>query len=104
MQQLYRDNPALVLAIVLANLALSAWSLSIDPVINNDGVTYLNLAQMMLDGHWAKAFDAYSWPYYAVFIAATAKVSLLGVENAAFLLNTILVTSLSLAVVCIVAE
>jgi hypothetical protein len=104
MYQLYRDRPLLVLFMVLANIAVSMWCLNIDPVINNDGVTYLNLAQMMLDGHWSKAFETYSWPYYAVFIAATAKITFLGVENAAFLLNTALATSLTLAFVCIVAE
>lgn len=104
MYQLYRDRPFLVLFIVLANIILSAWCLTIDPVINNDGVTYLTLAQMMLDGEWAKAFEVYSWPYYSVFIAAVAKVTFLGVEDSAFALNTLLATSLTLAFVCIVGE
>jgi len=104
MYQLYRDRPFLVLCMVLANIALSVWCLNIDPVINNDGITYLNLAQTMLDGEWASAFETYSWPYYAVFIAATAKITFLGVEDAAFLLNTVLATSLTLAFVCIVGE
>ncbi len=104
MYQLYRDRPFLLLCMVLANIALSLWCLNIDPVINNDGVTYLNLAQMMLDGQWSKAFEAYNSPYYAAFIAATAKITFLGVENAAFLLNTALATSLTLAFVCIVGE
>lgn len=104
MYQLYRDRPLLVLAMVLANIALSAWCLTVDPVINNDGVTYLAIAQMMLDGEWARAFDYYSWPYYSAFIAGVAKVFFLNVENAAHLLNTILATSLTLAFVCIVGE
>jgi hypothetical protein len=104
MYQLYRDRPFLILCMVLGNIALSLWCLNLDPVINNDGVTYLNLAQMMLDGQWSKAFEAYNWPYYAWFIAATAKITFLGVENAAFLLNTALATSLTLAFVCIVGE
>lgn len=104
MYQLYRDRPFLLLCMILANIALSLWCLNVDPVINNDGVTYLNLAQMMLDGQWSRAFEVYSWPYYAAFIAATAKITFLGVENAAFLLNTVLATSLTLAFVCIVGE
>jgi len=89
---------------VLANIVLSAWCLTIDPVINNDGVTYLTLAQLMLNGEWSSAFETYSWPYYSVFIAATAKITFLEVEQAAFVLNTLLATSLTLAFVCIVAE
>lgn len=104
MFQLYRDQPLLVLCMVLANIVLSAWCLTIDPVINNDGVTYLTLAQLMLNGEWSSAFETYSWPYYSVFIAATAKITFLEVEQAAFVLNTLLATSLTLAFVCIVAE
>jgi len=104
MYQLYRDRPLLVFCMVLANIALSMWCLTIDPVINNDGITYLNLAQLMLNEEWNSAFETYSWPYYSVFIAATAKLTFLGVEDAAFLLNTALATSLTLAFVCIVAE
>lgn len=104
MYQLFRDRPVLVLCMVLANISLSAWCLTLDPVINNDGVTYLTLAQMMLGGEWAKAFETYSWPYYSVFIAAVAKLTFLDVENAAFALNTMLATSLTLAFVCIVGE
>ena len=104
MYQLYRDRPLLVLCVVLANIALSAWCIYFDPVINNDGVTYLAIAELMLQGEWAEAFDYYSWPYYSVFIAAVAKLFFLDVESAAYVLNTLLATSLTLAFVCIVGE
>jgi len=104
MYQLYRDRPILVLCLILANIALSFWCLRLDPVINNDGITYLAIAQMMLDGSWNQAFDYYSWPFYSFFIAAIAKLFFLEVETAAYLLNTLFVTSLTLAFVCIVAE
>lgn len=104
MYQLYRDRPILVLCMVLGNIALSAWCLNFDPVINNDGVTYLNLAQLMLDGKWNEAYSYYSWPFYPAFIAFTAKLTFLDLETSAYLLNTILATSLTLAFVCIVGE
>lgn len=89
---------------VIANIVLSMWCLSVDPVINNDGVTYLGISQLMLEGHWSDAFNYYSWPHYSTFIAGTAKLFLLDVETAAHLLNLILVTSLTVAFVCIVGE
>ncbi len=89
---------------VLANIALSAWCLNFDPVINNDGVTYLSIAQLMLDGQWREAYDYYSWPFYPAFIAFTAKLTFLDLETSAYLLNTLLATSLTLAFVCIVGE
>jgi len=104
MIRLYRERPILVLCMVLANIVLSAWCFYFDPVINNDGVTYLSLAQLILDGNWSGAFDYYSWPFYPMFIALTAKLSFLSLETSAYLLNLALVTSLTLAFVCIVAE
>lgn len=104
MYQLYRDRPILLLCMIIANIALSLWCLTIDPVINNDGVIYLGTAQLMLDGEWAEALKYYSWPHYSALIAGTAKLFFLEVETAAHLLNAILVTSLTLAFVCIVGE
>lgn len=104
MYQLYRDRPLLVLLMIAANIVLSAWCVFLDPVMNNDGVTYLAIAEMMLRGEWAQAFDYYSWPYYSVLIAGVAKLLSIEVEPAAYILNTLLVTSLTLAYVCIVGE
>jgi hypothetical protein len=104
MYQLYRDRPLLVLAMVLANVLLSAWCIYVDPVINNDGVTYLAIADTFSQGEWSKAFGYYSWPFYSLFIAATSKLLFVEVETAAYILNTFFITSLTLAFVCIVAE
>ncbi|MEM7358463.1 MAG: hypothetical protein AAF431_05175 [Pseudomonadota bacterium] len=104
MYQLYRDRPLLVLSMIFANILLSAWCLYLDPVINFDGVTYLSVAQLLLDGKTAAAMEYYSWPFYSIFIAAVAKLFALDVEMAAHVLNTLLATSLTLAFVCIVAD
>lgn len=104
MYQLYRDRPMLVLAIVLANIVLSSWCIYMDPVINNDGVTYLAIADLFNQGRWAQAFEYYSWPYYSLFIAGVSQALSIEVESAAHLLNTFFVTSLTLAFVCIVAD
>lgn len=104
MYQLYRDRPYLVLSMLLANILLSMWCVLLDPVINNDGVTYFAIAQMFLDGNWASAFDYYSWPFYSLFIALTAKLQFLNIETAAYLLNAFFVISLTLAFASIVGE
>ena len=104
MYQLLRERPFLVLAIIAANIILSLWSVYNDPVINNDGVIYLALAQYFQQGEWQAAFDFYSWPYYSIFILAIAKLFFIDVESAAYLLNALLATSLTLAFVSIVAE
>ena len=104
MYQLYRDRPILLLCMIIANIILSIWCLNIDPVINNDGVTYLGMAQLITEGQWSESLQFYSWPFYSAFIAVTAKLTFLEVETAAHLLNIILVSSLTIAFVCIVGE
>lgn len=104
MYQLYRDQPLLLFALVVTSVVLSAWCIHNDPVINNDGVTYLAMAQYMAEGKWAAAFDYYSWPYYSVFVVATAKLLFVDIETAAYLLNTLFATLLVLAYVSIVGE
>ncbi len=104
MLKLFRDWPKLVLAIILANIALSAWSISLDSVINNDGITYLSMAEMFLAGDWQTAYSYYSWPFYPLLIAGLSKVFFINVTYAAYLLNTLLVTSACLAFVAIVNE
>lgn len=104
MYQFYQDRPYLVLSMLLANVLLSMWCIALDPVINNDGVTYFAIAQMFLDGNWSSAFDYYSWPFYSFFIALTAKLFFLNLETAAYLLNAFFVISLTLAFASIVGE
>ncbi|NND01001.1 MAG: hypothetical protein HKN85_12535 [Gammaproteobacteria bacterium] len=89
---------------IIANIGLTLWCLYLDPVINFDGVIYITIAQLFMDGEIASAFDYYSWPFYSLFIAATAKLLFIDLESAALVLNTLLATSLTLAFVCIVAE
>jgi hypothetical protein len=104
MYQLFRDRPWVVLLIVAANIALSVWAIRLDPVINNDGVTFLGLAQWILAGNWQAAFDYYNWPFYSIFIAAVASITSLSIEHSAHLLNSLFIISLSWAFVSIVAE
>ena len=104
MYQLFRDRPFLVLFMIAASFALSAWAYWLDPVINNDGVTYLALADMILIGEWRAAIDYYSWPFYSIFIAGFAWLTQLNVEYSAHLLNALFLISLSWAFVSIVAD
>jgi hypothetical protein len=104
MYQLFRDRPIIVLTLLIANIVLSVWCFYLDAVINFDGVTYLKTAQLFIDGQISDAIDYYSWPFYSLFIAFTAKLLMLNVENAALVLNTLFAISLTLAFVCIVSE
>ena len=104
MYQLFRDRPLLVLILVMGNLALCLWAYLLDPVINNDAVTYLALADMILDGNVNAALNYYSWPFYSAFIASVAFITQLSTEHSAYILNALFLISLSWAFICIVAD
>ena len=104
MYQLYKERPLIILCIIFANIILSIWCINADPIINNDAVTYLTIAQKLVNGHWDETFTHYSWPFYSIFIAFTAKLLSVEVTTAAYALNTLFATLLSLAFVAIVKD
>jgi len=104
MRQLIQQNPILILSMLFANIGLSIWCLANDPVINYDGVLYVTVADLLLEGQWETAIDYYNWPFYSMAIAAVAKALFLPTETAAHVINTAFAISLCVAFVAIVAD
>ena len=73
----------------IASFGLSYWCVLLDPVVNNDGIRYLNMARLVRDGAWAEAKALYHWPYYAAAVGWTSWGTGLDVEPAAWLLNAL---------------
>ena len=96
---LHRFTDIRVLA-TLASIILSAWAVSLDDVINNDGILYLQIAELLDRGEWQVAFQLYKWPFYPLLISLVANVPGLGYEHAAHLLNAALT---ALTVVCFIS-
>lgn len=55
--------------------------------INSDSILYLEAAKLFSLGHWESGFKIFPWPFYSLWIAATHKLTNLGVHHAAQLLN-----------------
>jgi hypothetical protein len=55
--------------------------------INSDSILYLEAAKLFSLGHWESGFKIFPWPFYSLWIAATHKLTSLGVHHAAQLLN-----------------
>lgn len=104
MFQLYRDRQLMVLGIIFANIALSIWSISLDSIINNDGITYLAMAELYIEGDWHTANGYYNWPVYPLLIAGVSKITGVDVTYSAHALNTFFAITLSLAFVAVVGE
>lgn len=104
MVELVRNNPLTVFALVAINVLLSLWAYYSDPVINNDGVIYISVADLILNGNWQEAYAAYSWPFYPAMIAGVAKLFWVDAELAAFLLNGFFIILLTFAFTNVVGE
>ena len=57
--------------------------------INPDSVLYLEAAKLFAIGQWKQGFDIFQWPFYSLWIAATHKLTGLGVHPSAQLLNVL---------------
>ena len=84
-----RQYPGLVAVSVLASIALSAWCVWADPIINNDGVYYLRAATEISAGNWRQALSVYPWPFYSAFIALLGKLPGMDLIGAAHVLNAL---------------
>ena len=72
---------------VVVSLVLSAWRLTQDPVINDDGILYMRAAEAILAGGWRSGLAIYSWPFYAWLVALLHQATGLGLEAAAHALD-----------------
>ena len=79
---------------IAASILISIWSVFADPVINQDGVHYLLAAGDFTRGDFAAGLSLFKWPAYALLIALISKVTPLGVEASAHLLNALFFASL----------
>ncbi|MFP3982232.1 MAG: hypothetical protein ACLFV2_00880 [Desulfurivibrionaceae bacterium] len=80
------DNHLKILA-SLISFALCYWIIFLDPVINLDGILYMQVADQFLQGNWSRGFDLYRWPFYSLVIAGVSKVTSLGLEASAHLIT-----------------
>jgi hypothetical protein len=91
-------------AAVLLSLALTAWCLYRDPVINHDGILYIRAAAAILEGDWRGAFAIYPWPFYAWLVALTHLATGLALEPSAHLLDALLQALTVWAFITVVKE
>ncbi len=71
----------------IASVLLSAWCVWIDPVVNIDGVYYLRAANFIKQGDWFGAFEIHAWLTYPTLIAGISRITGLGLEVSAHVLD-----------------
>ena len=75
------------------SVALSAWCIYIDDVINNDGVEYIRAAERLALGDWTGALSLYKWPFYPLLVLTVGKVAGVGYQVAGHIANSALLSA-----------
>ena len=77
---------------VIVSVMLSIWSISIDSVINNDGIEYVRAAELLSSSNWDAAFTVYKWPFYPWLMMWVGNTVGISYETAGHALNTLFFT------------
>lgn len=96
------ENRLLCLTALAASLLLSLWAVYVDPVINNDGILYVEAAEHFRSGQWGSGLSIYKWPFYSLVISAAGAVTGLAGGHAAYAVNALLYVLLVLGFVALI--
>ncbi len=73
-------------------------------LINKDGILYVQTAKLLQDGLVADAFRLYNWPFMPLLMSVLDRLTGVGIEYSAYILNTLLDAALIVAFILIVKE
>ena len=74
---------------IIVSIFLSIWSITIDDVINNDGIVYVRAAEFLSSGDWQAAITVYKWPFYPWLMMLVGDNVGISYKTAGHVLNTI---------------
>lgn len=102
--RLLEKRPVLYLATLVVSVALSIYAIRSDPIIDDDGILYLETAQAFIDTDARAAFALYNWPFYSWLISLVQRTTSLGLETSGHVLNSFFLALLALVFVSFVKE
>ena len=74
------------------SIGLSAWSIYIDDVVNNDGIEYIRATERLAAGDWSGAFSTWKWPFFPLLMLVLAKVTGVSYLVSGHVLDTVFLT------------
>lgn len=75
---------------IVVGLIVSLWQAANNPVVNDDGVLYLSMAEAMAEGNWEHVSRLFSKPFYPALIALTQLILSGSFVTAAHIVNAML--------------
>ncbi len=98
-QMLKRCTP--VQATFLASLLLSLIALVSNPIINRDGILYVETARVFLQDGFLASFKSFNWPFLPILMAVVSKLTGIGIETTGHILNALFMAgACTLVVAC----
>ena len=97
-------NISPVQAAFFGSLLLSFVATLSNPVINRDGILYVETARIFLVDGFLAAYQLYNWPFLPVLMAIVSKVTGIGLENSGLLLNALFLAGSCALLVSIVQK
>jgi len=91
MRLLLQSKSTVFIVATILSFAISYWCSFSGTLLNSDAICYIHSAKSMSNGiHYAMGVcDQAKWPFFAMIIAGTAKISGLSFVNSAYLVNAI---------------
>jgi hypothetical protein len=94
MKRIWASSAGFYCVILVATAFVFLWQQHLSPVLDRDGVTYLQSAAGFLEKGWQGVIELgeqATWPFYSIFIALFSKLTFLPISLAAQVLNFIFV-------------
>jgi hypothetical protein len=98
------EQRIILISTFIISLILSLAQVLADPVINSDGILYVQLASFIQQDDWDGAKGLYNWLFYPYSIALFSSISTLSLENSAYFLNACFTSLTCVVFVLIVRE
>lgn len=83
------DRITPVRAAFFGSLLLSSIAIGTSPAINRDGMLYVDSARAFLENGFGAASAVFNWPYLSILIAIVSRITGLGLDSSAYLLNSL---------------
>jgi hypothetical protein len=99
-----RVDPGVYLFALIASVSISIWSVFADPIINNDGILYIQAAEALSRGDVEAALSLHKWPFYPFLISLVQQITGLDTIISAHILNGLFNTLSCIIFILLIAE
>ncbi len=97
-------SPGIYLFVLIGSVSIAVWSVIADPIINNDGILYIQAAEALTRGDLGAALSLHKWPFYSFLIALVQKITGLETILIAHVLNGLFNVASCIVFILLISE